>query len=228
MLIAEDLLILLTDDDSGRLTAPGEQVDVGLAGANLLDLTLMNKVDLSREGDQGKPGRIVVRDGSPTGDAVLDAALEVLRAHQGRKPAAVLSPLAKHVRRTVYARLVEDGLVREAAGHVMGVFPTHRWPVLDATHEAEVRRLLTGALVEGTDPDARTAALIALLHALDCEQKVVEPGRHGMSKRELKARAEAVTKGDWASEAVKTAIDQMTLAVVAAAASVVVLPGGSN
>ncbi|MGH3203836.1 MAG: GPP34 family phosphoprotein [Streptosporangiaceae bacterium] len=50
MLLAEDLLLLVTDDASGRLSVPAAQVDAGLGGANLVELTLLNKVDLSGEG----------------------------------------------------------------------------------------------------------------------------------------------------------------------------------
>jgi hypothetical protein len=228
MLVAEDLLLLVTDDDSGRLSAPSEQVDVGLGGANLLELTLMGRVDLTREGEESRPGRIVVTDPSSTGDPVLDAALETLEAHRGKKPSTVLKPLAKHLRRTLYERLAANGVVRAEEGRILGVFPTHRWPALDAGHESEVRRLLTQALVQGATPDARTAALVALLHALDCEHKVVDPRAHGLSKRQLRARAREIAEGSWASDAVRTAIDQMRAAVVAATASVVVLSGGSN
>jgi len=65
MLIAEDLLLLLTDDASGRLLVPGDQADAALGGANLVELTLLGKVDLSGPGDTGKPGSILVRDPSP-------------------------------------------------------------------------------------------------------------------------------------------------------------------
>ena len=80
VLLAEDLLLLVTDDVSGRLLAPAAQVDAGLGGANLAELALLNKVDLSGEGEAGKAGRLVVRDRSPAGDEVLDAALEILIA----------------------------------------------------------------------------------------------------------------------------------------------------
>lgn len=222
MLIAEDLLLLVTDDDTGRLSAAREQVDVGLAGANLIELTAMNRVDLSRETDQGKQGRILVRDPSPTGDPALDHALEILTERQGKKPATVLRPMAKHLRQTLYERLARDGVVRAQEGRVFGIFPSHRWPAQDARHEDEVRRLLTLALVQQTTPDARTTALVALLHALKCEDKVVEPKQHGLTKRELRARAEQIAKGSWASEAVRTAIDEMTAAVVAATTAAVV------
>jgi hypothetical protein len=59
VLLAEDLLLLVTDDASGRLSAPADQVDAGLGGANLVELTLRNKVDLTGEQEPGKPGRII-------------------------------------------------------------------------------------------------------------------------------------------------------------------------
>ncbi len=42
MLIADDLLLLLTDDASGQLSAPSMKVDPGLAGANLVELALLD------------------------------------------------------------------------------------------------------------------------------------------------------------------------------------------
>ena len=228
MLLAEDLLLLVTDDASGRLSAPAAPVDAGLGGANLIELTLLNKVDLSGEQDQGKPGRIIVRDPSPAGDAVLDAALEILIAHQGQKPSTVIKPLSKNLRPTLYQRLADSGIVRAERGKMFGVFPSHRWPAQDASHEAEVRRLMTQALVQREAADTRTAALIALVHAVGCEDKVVDPRQYGLSRRELKARAEEIAKGNWASEAVRKAIEEMMAAVMAAttAAAIATTGGG--
>ena len=50
MLLAEDPLLLVTDDASGRLPVPAAQVDAGLGGANLAELTLLNRVS-SAQGD---------------------------------------------------------------------------------------------------------------------------------------------------------------------------------
>jgi hypothetical protein len=214
MLLAEDLLLLVTDDASGRLSAPAEQVDAGLGGANLVELTLRNKVDLSGEQDPGKPGRIIVRDPSPAGDAVLDAALEILSARQGKRPSAVIGPLSKTLRRTLYQRLADRGVVRAEKSRILGVFPVRRWPAQDASDEAEVRRLMTQALVQQEAPDARTAALIALAHAVGCVDKVVDARQHGLSKRQLRARAKKIAEGNWASAAVRKAIEDMMAAVI--------------
>jgi hypothetical protein len=214
MLLAEDLLLLVTDDASGRLSAPAERVDAGLGGANLVELTLRDKVDLSGEQDPGKPGRIIVRDRSPAGDVVLDAALEILIARQGQKPSRVIGPLSKNLRGTLYQRLADRGVVRAERGRIFGVFPVRRWPAQDASDEAEVRRLMAQALVQQEAPDTRTAALIALVHAVGCVDKIVDPRHYGLSKRELRARAKEIAKGNWASEAVRKAIEDMMAAVM--------------
>src|SRR5437870_13840816 len=122
MLLAEDLLLLDTDDASGRLSGSGSQVDAGLGGANLVELTLLGKVDITGEQDQGKPGRIIVRDPAPPGDDVLDAALETLAARQGSKPSAVIRPLGKNLRPVLYQRLAASGVLRTGQRRALGIF----------------------------------------------------------------------------------------------------------
>ena len=227
VLLAEDLLLMVTDDASGHLSAPAAQVDAGLGGANLAELTLMNKVGLSGEGEAGKAGRIVVRDPSPAGDEVLDAALELLIAHQGSKPSAVIRPLSKNLRHRLYERLAASGVVRAGQGKILGIFSTHTWPAAqDAHHEAQVRLLLTQVLVQQRAPDARSAALIALVHALRCEHQIVDPRPYGLSKRQLRARAEEIAKSSWASEAVRKAITEIIAAVAATTAAATAAGGG--
>jgi hypothetical protein len=206
MLLAEDLLLLVTDDTSGKLTASAAQVDAGLGGANLIELTLMNKVDLSGAGDQGKPGRIIVRAPSPVGDDVLDAALAILITRQGSKPSTVIRPLSKNLRQTLYERLAGNGVIRAGRGRTLGIFPARTWPAQDARHEEQVRQLVTQALVQQTAPDARSAALIALLHALGCEHKIIDPRPYHLSRRQLRARAAEIAEDNWASEAVRKVI----------------------
>src|SRR6185437_1662230 len=97
--------------------------------------------------DPGKPGRIIVRDPSPPGDEVLDAALQTLVARQGSKPSAVIRPLGKNL------RPVASGVLRAGHGRALGIFPTRTWPAQDPSHEAEMRQLVTQALVQPSAPD---------------------------------------------------------------------------
>lgn len=218
MLLAEDLLLLLTDDASGRLLVPADQADAALGGANLVELASLGKADLSGAGDAGKPGRIIVRDPSPPGDGVLDAALQTVLAHQGSKPSSLIRPLGKNLRRELYERLAASGVLGAEQGRVLGLFPAHRWPAQDASHKTQVRQRLSDTLLSQATPDRHSAALIALLHALRCEHKVVDMGTCGLSRRQLRARAAQIAEGDWASAAVRKAIEE-TIAAIAAAAS---------
>ena len=216
MLIAEDLLLLLTDDATGRLAISGNQVDVALAGANLIELTLMERVDLAAEGEQTKAGRVVVRDASPTEDPLLDSALAELTKREGKKPSAVINPLSKRIRSELYARLTARGILRAEHGKILGIFPTKSWSAQEAGHENALRHEITNTLMQGTTPEPRIASLVSLLHALKAVHKVVDPKQHGVRKSDLNSRAKEIAEGNWGSKAVRQAVDEMTAAVMIA------------
>jgi hypothetical protein len=189
---------------------PGQYVDVALAGAQLVQLSLDGRVDV----DDRK--RLVVLDASPTGDRLLDDALEVVGRREGKKPSAALGALGKGLRGRLYERLAAAGVLRAEPGKVLGVFPRTTWPSASVEHEAAARRGLEGVLVHGLTPDPRTAALVALLHALRSTHKVVDPKEHELRRRELDRRAKEIAEGSWGSTAVREAIDAMLAAVMVA------------
>ncbi len=209
MLLAEDLLLLLTEDDTGKL-AVGSIADLALGGAQLVELSMVRRVDI----DDKK--RLVVVDGSPTGDEILDHALEVVQRRAGKRPSAVVGELGKTVRERLYARLTAVGILRAEQGRVLGVFPTRRWPTASADHEAAVRRALTGCLVQGLTPQPRDAALVALLHAIGSTHRVVDPKEHGLKRKQLDRRAKEIADGGWASDAVRRAVEETMAAVMVA------------
>lgn len=228
MLLAEDLLLLLTDDDTGKLAASSADVDVALGGALLVELTLMQRVDVAGPDDGLRPGRLVVKNSDQTGDGLLDEALAIVEQKQGKKPQSVVTRLGKRVRVRLYARLVEAGILRAEEDRILGIFPTSRWPSKDAAHESSVRQGLVTALRVGATSEARTGALISLLLALNAVHKAVDPGSVGLSKKELHANAKRIAEGDWAAKAVRQAIDSMNAAVIAAVSSAAVAGGSSG
>lgn len=220
MLLAEDLLLLLTNDETGRLVVSGSEVDVALGGAQLVDLSLSGHVGVEEK-------RLVVRDSSPTGDGLLDVALATVREREGKKPSSVVTPLGKKLRGQLYERLAASGILRQEQGKVMGLFPITKWPTSSADHEAAVRRALTAALAQGATPQPRDAALIALLHAVRSTHRVVDPSEHGLRRRDLDRRAKEIAEGDWGSKAVRDAIDAMLAVVTVAATTASIGAAGS-
>jgi Golgi phosphoprotein 3 (GPP34) len=227
VLIAEDLLLLLTDDRSGKLAVSATHADVALGGAMLLELALANRVAVAGESDEMRKGRLIVEDTSATSDSLLDEALARLGEKEGKNPKDVVRVLGKGLRDRLQARLVERGLLREESGKILGVIPTHRWPANDAAHENAVRGLMVDALRVGHSDDVRVAALVSLLHALKAVEDVVDPLAVGVTKNELNAHARSIAEGNWGSEAVRKAIDEMMAAVVAATTAAVVAAGSS-
>ena len=212
MLIAEDLLLLAYDDETGKSLIDATRLDYGLAGALLLELSLLDKVTVAGPGEEVKRDRLVLRDTAPVGDDILDHALTLLSDDQGAKPKNVLGQLRKGARDRLLRRLAERGLLREEAGKVLGIFPTTRWPAADASHEAAVRQRLHDVLVTGLEPDPRTAALVSLLLAVDGLRKAVP----SEDRRAVKRRAKEISEGAWAADAVKRAVQEVQAAVTAA------------
>jgi len=129
--------------------------------------------------------------------------------------------LGKKRRDLLIGRLLRVGILEEREDRVLGLIPRRRWPTVDSTREDDVRRKLGDVLIRGARPEQRTAALVAVLSALDLAHKVID--REGLTAREVKKRAKEVAEGDWAAKAVRDSIAAtqaaVTAAVVASAAT---------
>lgn len=213
-LIAEDLLLLLLDDDSGRLTN-ATYLDSGLGGAFLVDLALGGHVDVDEpEKKWGFTQAARVRvTGSLPGDPALRAAYDTV-AEKERTAQDLVGRLGRKQRDPLLERLAGRGLVERREDRVLGLFPTTRWPAADARHETRVRQQLDSALLRGGTPDARTAALVALLHGLGVAHRVVDRG--DVPAGEVRKRAKQVAEGDWAAQGVADAVAAAQAAMVAA------------
>ena len=67
--LAEELLLLAYDDETGKATVSRIGLDLGMAAAVLVDLALAGRVVY------GDGGNLVVKDRTPTGDPIADAVL---------------------------------------------------------------------------------------------------------------------------------------------------------
>ena len=224
-LIAEDLVLLLLDDDSGKLRN-ATYLDTGIGGALLVELALAGNVEVVTSEGWWARAKVVATGAPLPADPTLRAALETVQEKE-RTAQDLVNRLGRKRREPLLARLEQVGILRREEGKVMGLFPTTRWPAVDSSHEAGVRRALGDALVRGMQPDQRTAALVSLLHALDLVHRVLDT--EGAPAREVKQRAKQVAEGDWAAKAVKDAVAAAQAAVTAAViASTTAATAGSS
>jgi hypothetical protein len=119
----------------------------------------------------------------------------------------------------VVDRLVEQGVVRREKHKVLGIFPTTRLPAVDTGHEADLRRRLVRVLQDGEQPDAHTAALIALISASGTLPSL-DPNPRWSTP--VITRAKELEEGRWGADAVNTAVLRTAAAIAASTAAVVV------
>jgi Golgi phosphoprotein 3 (GPP34) len=214
-LIAEDLLLLLLDDESGKPQT--QSLQIALGGALLVELAVGGMVEVVEAGSLWRSAKVHPVEGARPTDPVLQSAWETVRSKE-RSAEGLVEKLGKGLGDVLCERLVERGLLERRDDKVLGLFPRTRWPVKDTSHEDGVRRALTVVLVDEGQPDPRTGALVSLLHALDRAHKTVP--HQGLSDRDVKKRAREVADGQWAAKAVKDAIAAATAATMAAMTAV--------
>lgn len=209
-LLAEDLLLLLVDEHSGRPLVDSTRTTHALAGALVLELAVMGL--LVPDDPAARRGRSkIVAVGQPPGDPLLDLAWQAF-SDKPRRAASVLQRLHSKVTDPLLQRIADKGWVRPARTKVLGMFTRTSWPEVDGRHEAQLRNNLAIVLLQGGTPDVRVAALISLLLAADALPTLFPEA----DKKQMKARAKALSDGEWAGAAVAQAIAEVRTAVMVA------------
>ncbi|TMR12584.1 GPP34 family phosphoprotein [Nonomuraea turkmeniaca] len=199
--IAEELL-LLAYNEAGKPLINSMQLDPALAGAILAELAVADRVELS-----GK--KVTLKDPAPLGDDELDATLTRIAAERkDRKPEWWVQRLkSAKLRKRLLTKLAAAGVLTEERSKVLSIFPITRWPEAQPGVEANVRERVS-AVLAGADPDARSAVLIAIMHAAKLDRKAF-PGAS-------KARVKEIAEGAWAGDAVAKTIAAINAAAIAA------------
>jgi Golgi phosphoprotein 3 (GPP34) len=211
--LARDL-VLLGLNPSGRVAGSSPGFDFALAGAVLLDLVLAERIDVVDK-------RIAVLDATPLGDPVLDEAVAAIAAGRPRRAKDWIRRLSRGLRKRVLAGLVRDGLVRMRPVHVLRIFPAVRYPVTDPAVVTRLRQGLDTAVRGGGTVAPRAAALCSLLAPAGLDRRLFPD----VGRRELRKRLDEISRGNWASDAVKAAVREVQAAT--AAIAVAIAAGGA-
>ncbi|SNS63976.1 GOLPH3/VPS74 family protein [Rhodococcoides kyotonense] len=223
-LIAEDLFLLLVDDETGKPVVDSTKFPRVLAGAVVLELAMSGSVRITAKGEPVKTGRLVVV-GPPPPDPLLTRAHALIHNDDGRfKPQRVIEKLHRNLNKEIGERLAHQGFVRRHEDKILGLFPTTAWPALDTAHSNSLRQWIGSAVVDGTTPTPQISALISLVSAIDAVHKVLP----GVDKKSAKKRAKEIAEGEWASEAVRKAVQDVNAAVMAAVIVPAIAATGSS
>lgn len=161
--LAEDLLLLLFDPRDGVFHGEGVPLFHVLAGAVLVDLAEQDRVEVAATPTwRGRP--VTARGDAPPADALLRPTWERV----ARSPVDVQQLIVETgpvLRPATVDRLVERGHLRRERRKVLGLLPVTALADGGTPRRAELVAAVRATLVDGAEPDARTAALAGLLSA---------------------------------------------------------------
>ena len=211
---AEEILLLLLDDESGEFVpAPAWSRQCALAGAVLMDLALANRIDTDLQ-------KLVVVDPSPTGDDLLDPVLAtIVEALEVQDARAWLERLAEEqsgrIQDQALARLVRRGILESEGGRLLWAFRARRYPTIDGKAEREVKLRIMQVLFSEEIPSPRDIVIICLADACRIFSQIM-PERQVEQTRE---RIDVVRRMDLIGRAVSGAIRDIEASIAATAYS---------
>ena len=183
--LAEELLLLAYDDETGKATMPRISLDLGMAAAVLVELALAGRIAYV-------DGSLVAVDPTPVGEPILDAVLARIADDTPHSPSSWVQRLRHGLRDRILGDLVQRGAVRDVEETELGFIVVHRYPAVDRSVEEDSRRRLAEALADGQLPDERTAALATLLAVLRMEPAL---GLTGEAAVDARRRLEEIAGG---------------------------------
>ena len=206
---AEEIILLMLHDDDGKFAhVPSWSMDRALAGAVLMDLALENRIDTD-------PENLILVDGTPVGDSLLDPTLAEVAAGDQRDARYWVEHTAKkgeQIREEALSRLVDAGILERHEDRVLWVFRSRRYPLVDGKAEREVKLRIMEVLFSDQIPEPRDVVIIALADACGIFREL-------LPKRELEqaaARIEQVRKLDLIGQAMAQTIYDMEMWLAAA------------
>ncbi|WP_422745289.1 GOLPH3/VPS74 family protein [Mycobacterium sp. WMMD1722] len=192
--IAEDLLLLLLDNASGRAGLDRPRRARVLSAAVLLDLAHACRIRPAVDGDPVPAGRLVALTMQGSSDPVTAPALHLLQ-RRPLSPRAAVGRLRRHTEDSVLGHLERTGQIGRSGPPGTR---TPAWPLINRDRAADARSRLLAALFDRRPPDPPTAAIIALLHTADGLGALLSLNDRGW--RWVHGRAGEIALGSWVDE----------------------------
>src|SRR3954447_3605862 len=201
--LAEDLYLLANNGSTGRFGIDTSHLDLGLGGAMLLDLALRGHVESAGS-------RVVVTAGPPTGEPLLDTALDTITAADRRHaPDHWVHHLARGAHRAVQDHLVEAGVLRREETRLLHVIPVHRARESNGLLHHQLLDRLTDSIVLDGPPSRETAALASLVLATGLDRCLFPRA----DRHEVRRRMAEIADGGWVAPAVAGAVTVIDVAL---------------
>lgn len=208
--LAEDMLLLMFDPRTGTIAGEGTNLFHTLAGAVLVELAFQGRIDID-EPSLLKGSVVRVVEDAPPADPLLQGIWDRV----ARKPVDVHSLILErgpYLRAPVLDRVVERGHIAQEKRRMLGLFNTTALVDGGTSRRAELLGPVRAALVDGVDPDSRTAALAALLAGSGSLPALYKDIPWSGA---VYTRGRELQRGDWGAEAVGESVRRTMVGLIA-------------
>lgn len=159
MRLAEELLLLLRDDDGTLYRVPEWFARYALGSAVLMDLALEHRIDTDAQ-------RLFVTDSKPVEDELLDPILaEIMQSQQTHDALYWLDHATRHadeIRDTALSRLIDNGILELKDNRYLWIFGTRNYLLKEKKVEGELIQRIRSVLITDTIPDPKDTMIVTL------------------------------------------------------------------
>ena len=207
MLICEKLFLLLTKDSGSFETSNSTY---GLNGALLIDLLLAGRVALG----EGRNPRVSIVSSAPTGNPVLDRALQTLPDRNGKRFSSLVPWRGLNPARDIAASLSAAGIITvDTSGFFGSLSP--KYPTVDPVPEQQLRSHIYAVLHGEQTALEADCTILSILQALGIAARVLPLAQTRLSRGNLKRRIKEISQSNPAGSAVSRAVNAATGAIIA-------------
>lgn len=207
MLICEKLFLLVTKDSGSFETSNSTY---GLNGALLIDLLLAGRVALG----EGRNPRVSIVSSAPTGNPVLDRALEILPDRNGKRFSSLVPWRGLNPARGIAASLSAAGIITvDTSGFFGSLSP--KYPTVDPVPEQQLRSHIYAVLHGEQTALEADCTILSILQGLGIAARILPLAQTRLSRGNLKRRIKEISQSNPAGSAVSRAVNAANGAIIA-------------
>ncbi|MDD3051221.1 MAG: GPP34 family phosphoprotein [Candidatus Cloacimonetes bacterium] len=211
---AEELLLLTLDDDKGCFCHISPiTIDFALAGAILMDLALMEKIDTDID-------NLTITDDSPTGDEIFDTIITLIKESEEPKNALYwireIKNRCVNLKDVLIERLVTKGILKKEENKFLWVFKQRRYPIINNREKKEVKTRIRELILSDEIPDPKDVVICSLISACNLTGKIFTSDEMDRAVKRMSEIARMDLIGQALSKAINQFMEMITFAVTTA------------
>ena len=220
--LSEKLMLLALHDEKGSIVfSASTALPYALAGALLIELLYQKKVAMEN-------GKVIIVDRSQTGNELLDKALDLISSSQKLRSAKYwiqkFNTGIKGLKDWVLDRLVAQGILKREDQKILWVFPTKRYPMINAAQEHSIRSRIHQVVIQKVRPNQDDVALLSLVKACDLLNELFPKEERKRAKQRIKE----IIEGEEIGRAVSTIVEEIMAALTIVLAATVASSSASS